>query len=138
MGFPDMPAAVAGGQVDAAWIVEPHLTTALQQGARWWRRTSPRPTPSCMIAAYFTSEQEIAEDPETVEAFAAAMDKSLEYAEENPDETRAVLDTYTEIDPAVKEAMVMPRFAPRPRRRRRSRCWPTSAWSTARSTSPWT
>ena len=41
----------------------------------------------------------------------AALDKWLEFAEANPDETRAILDEYTEIDPAVKEAMVMPRFA---------------------------
>jgi NitT/TauT family transport system substrate-binding protein len=112
MGFPDMPAAVAGNQVDAAWVVEPHLTTALQQGARFVASNFAETDPELMIAAYFTSEQKIAEDPETVEAFTAAMEESLTYAEEHADETRAVLDTYTEIDPAVKEAMVMPRFAP--------------------------
>jgi NitT/TauT family transport system substrate-binding protein len=112
MGFPDMPAAVAGGQVDAAWIVEPFVTTALQQGAKVVASNFAETDPELMIAAYFTSEQQIAEDPETAEAFTAAMDKSLAYAEEHPDETRAVLDTYTEIDPSVKEAMVMPRFAP--------------------------
>ncbi|GHH74954.1 nitrate ABC transporter substrate-binding protein [Promicromonospora soli] len=112
MGFPDMPAAVAGGQVDAAWIVEPFLTMALQQGAKVVASNFAETDPELMIASYFTSEQEIAENPETVEAFTAAMDKSLTYAEEHPDETRAVLDTYTEIDPAVKDAMVMPRFAP--------------------------
>jgi NitT/TauT family transport system substrate-binding protein len=112
MGFPDMPAAVAGGQVDAAWIVEPFLTMALQQGAKVVASNFAETDPELMIASYFTSEQEIAENPETVEAFTAAMDKSLAYAEEHPDETRAVLDTYTEIDPSVKEAMVMPRFAP--------------------------
>ena len=112
MGFPDMPAAVAGEQVDAAWIVEPFVTTALQQGAKVVASNFAETDPELMIAAYFTSEQQIAEDPETVEAFTAAMEESLTYAEEHPDETRAVLDTYTEIDPAVKEAMVMPRFAP--------------------------
>jgi NitT/TauT family transport system substrate-binding protein len=112
MGFPDMPAAVAGGQVDAAWIVEPFLTMALQQGAKVVASNFAETDPELMIASYFTSEQEIAENPETVEAFTAAMDKSLAYAEEHPDETRAVLDSYTEIDPAVKDAMVMPRFAP--------------------------
>jgi NitT/TauT family transport system substrate-binding protein len=112
MGFPDMPAAVAGEQVDAAWVVEPHLTTALEQGATVVASNFAETDPELMVAAYFTSDQAIAEDPETVEAFTAAMAESLTYAEEHPDETRAVLDTYTEIDPAVKEAMVMPRFAP--------------------------
>lgn len=112
MGFPDMPAAVAGEQVDAAWVVEPHLTTALQQGATVVSSNFAETDPDLMVAAYFTSEKQIAEDPEMVEAFTAAMDESLAYAAEHPDETRAVLDTYTEIDPAVKDAMVMPRFAP--------------------------
>ncbi|PUB24974.1 NitT/TauT family transport system substrate-binding protein [Promicromonospora sp. AC04] len=112
MAFPDMPAAVAGDQVDAAWIVEPHLTRALQDGARVVTSNFAETDPELLVAAYFTSEQQIAEDPETVEAFTAAMEESLTFAEEHPDETRAVLDTYTEIDPAVKEAMVMPRFAP--------------------------
>ncbi|MBA8808230.1 ABC transporter substrate-binding protein [Promicromonospora sukumoe] len=112
MGFPDMPAAVAGGQVDAAWIVEPHLTRALQDGARVVASNFAETDPDLLIAAYFTSDQQIAADPGTVEAFTAAMEESLTYAQEHPDETRAVLDTYTEIDPAVKEAMVMPRFPP--------------------------
>lgn len=111
MGFPDMPAALASEQVDAAWVVEPHLTTALEQGAEVVASNFAETDPDLMIAAYFTSDQQIAQDPETVEAFTAAMEESLTYAEEHPDETRAVLDTYTEIDPAVKEAMVMPRFS---------------------------
>jgi NitT/TauT family transport system substrate-binding protein len=111
MGFPDMPAAVAGAQVDAAWIVEPHLTRALEQGARVVSWNFAETDPELMIAAYFTSQQYATENPEVVEAFVAALDKSFEFAEANPDETRAILDEYTEIEPAVKEAMVMPRFA---------------------------
>lgn len=112
MGFPDMPAAVASGQVDAAWILEPHLTRALQDGAEAVTWNFAETDPELLIAAYFTSDQQIADDPQTVTAFTAALEKSLTYAQENPDETRAVLDSYTEIDPAVKEAMVMPRFTP--------------------------
>ena len=112
MGFPDMPAAVESGQVDAAWILEPHLTRALQAGAEPVSWNYAEVDPNLLIAAYFTTEQQIANDPETVDAFTAALKESLSYAEEHPDETRAVLDSYTEIDPAVKDAMVMPRFTP--------------------------
>ncbi|WP_369373012.1 ABC transporter substrate-binding protein [Promicromonospora sp. Populi] len=111
LGFPDMPAAVAGGQVDAAWIVEPFLTVAQQQGARVVTSNFAETDPDLLVAAYFTSDQLIAEDPETVEAFTAAMEESLTFAEENPDATRAVLGEYTEIDPAVTEALILPRFA---------------------------
>lgn len=110
MGFPDMPAAVANGDVDAAWILEPFLTIAQDQGAALVSSNYAETDPELMIAAYFTSDQLVAEQPETLDAFRAALTESLAYAAENPDETREILDSYTEIDPAVKEAMVMPRF----------------------------
>jgi len=44
------------------------------------------------------------------------MKKSLSYAEENQDEARAVVATYTEIDPTVQEAMVLPKWTPEPDR----------------------
>jgi NitT/TauT family transport system substrate-binding protein len=34
LAFPDMAAAVANGDVDAAWVVEPFVTVATGQGAR--------------------------------------------------------------------------------------------------------
>jgi len=112
MGFPDMPAAVAAGQVDAAWVVEPHLTRAVDKGAKIVSSNFVATDPNLLIAAYFTSDQVIAQDPETVDAFTKAIQESLRYATEHPDETRAVLDTYTEIDPVVRSVMFMPRFAP--------------------------
>lgn len=112
MAFPDMPAAVTSGKVDAAWIVEPHLTRALQAGAKVVSWNFAETDPNLLIAAYFTSEQEIAKDPATVTAFTDAMKESLTYAQDHPDETRAVLDKYTQIDPTVKAALVLPRFTP--------------------------
>jgi len=112
MSFPDMPAAVVSGQVDAAWVVEPHLTQAVDQGARIVSSNFVETDRDLLIAAYFTSDQMIAQDPQTVEAFTAAIQEALTYATEHPDETRAILDTYTEIDPVVRNVMIMPRFAP--------------------------
>lgn len=111
MGFPDMPAAVSGEQVDAAWILEPHLTRALQDGARVVSWNFMETDPELMISAYFTSQPYAAENPEVVEAFTRALNESLDFAEENPDATREILGEYTEIDPAVSEAMTMPRYS---------------------------
>lgn len=111
MGFPDMPAAVSGGQVDAAWIVEPHLTRALEAGARVVSWNFAETDPDLMVASYFTSQQYAADNPEVVASFQNAMTKAFDYATANPDAARTVLDEYTTIDAAVKEAMTMPRFA---------------------------
>ncbi|MBL3699188.1 ABC transporter substrate-binding protein [Leucobacter luti] len=112
MGFPDMPAAIASEQVDAAWILAPHLTRAVAEGARVISWNYAETDPDLMISAYFTSTPYAAEHPEIVESFTSAMRKSLEYADANPDVTRATLDSYTEIDPEIKETMTLPRFKP--------------------------
>ncbi|MGJ0203444.1 ABC transporter substrate-binding protein [Leucobacter sp. gxy201] len=110
MGFPDMPAAVSSKQVDAAWILEPHLTRALNDGARVVSWNFMETDPDLMISAYFTSKPYAAENPEVVASFTKAMQKSLAFAEENPDATRAILDQYTKIDDDIKATMTMPRF----------------------------
>ncbi|GAB3205119.1 NitT/TauT family transport system substrate-binding protein [Marinactinospora thermotolerans DSM 45154] len=110
LAFPDMPAALDNNQVDAAWVVEPHLTTALRNGATEIASNFVDASPDLSVAAYFTSEQTIAENPELVDAFTEAMTESLEYADANPDEVRRILSTYTEIAPEVIEELRLPRF----------------------------
>lgn len=110
LAFPDMPAALSNGQVDAAWVVEPFLTVALEQGATAIAGNFADLHPELSIAGYFTGDDLIAEDPETVDAFTAALNASLEYAEAHPDETARVLTSYTEIDPDLIERLRWPRF----------------------------
>ncbi|NEE01268.1 ABC transporter substrate-binding protein [Phytoactinopolyspora halotolerans] len=112
IAFPDMPAALANGQVDAAFVLEPFLSMTLQDGAVPVASPYAETDPDLMIAAYFTSAQYAAEEPETVDAFVSAMQESLAYAEENPEEAREMLGTYTEIDAELREMLVLPRFEP--------------------------
>jgi NitT/TauT family transport system substrate-binding protein len=61
---------------------------------------------------YFTSQSYAQTNPAVVNAFATAMKKSLTYAQEHPDEARAILSSYLKIDPAVQKAMTLPRWTP--------------------------
>ncbi|WP_017556966.1 ABC transporter substrate-binding protein [Nocardiopsis baichengensis] len=110
--FPDMPAAVEKGEVDAAWVVEPFLTTALDGGATEIASNFVDAHPRLTIAAYFTSEQVLAEDPELVADFTSAMDEALAYAEANPEEVRRILGEYTEMDQTLIEEIRLPSFPP--------------------------
>jgi NitT/TauT family transport system substrate-binding protein len=110
LAFPDMPAAVAGGDVDAAWVVEPFVTVATGQGARKVLANFAEAVPDLTVATYFTTEQVIAEDPELVDDFQAAIGESLQYATDNPDEVRRIITTYTQIAPEVAEQMALPAF----------------------------
>ncbi|MGY1620882.1 ABC transporter substrate-binding protein [Geodermatophilus sp. SYSU D00965] len=108
--FPDAPAALQTGQVDAAWILDPFLTEAVDAGARVLSYNFSDFHPELDISCVFTSRQLMQEDPELVAAFQRAMNESLEFAQQNPDEVRRITGTYTEIDPAVLERIVIPTF----------------------------
>jgi NitT/TauT family transport system substrate-binding protein len=110
LAFPDMPAAVAQGQVDAAWVVEPFLTITTGQGATPVAWNFAGTDPELMIASYFTSSDIAEENPDLVERFTNAMNKSLEYAEENPDAVAEILTTYTELDAETAATLTLPKW----------------------------
>ncbi|SFP07757.1 NitT/TauT family transport system substrate-binding protein [Amycolatopsis arida] len=108
--FPDMPAAVQQHRVDAAWVVEPFLTVTTRQGARPVAANFAGTDPELMVAAYFTSQQLIDSDPDLVQRFTEAMNESLRYARDHPDEARRILGTYTQIDAETAASLTLPRW----------------------------
>jgi NitT/TauT family transport system substrate-binding protein len=110
LAFPDIPAAIANGNVDAGQVVEPFLTIAKQQGMREISSNYAATAPDLMVGMYFTSAAYAQQNPETVTKFSAAMRQSLQYANANPDAARAVLGTYLKIDPAVRQAVTLPKW----------------------------
>jgi NitT/TauT family transport system substrate-binding protein len=108
--FPDMPAAVSTGQVDAAFAVEPSATLGESQGLRRVSAPYTETDDDLTVAGYFTSDQFAAESPEVVQAFTDAMIEAQAYAQANPDAVRAVLATYTQIPPEVAEQLTLPTF----------------------------
>ncbi|MDG4786885.1 ABC transporter substrate-binding protein [Micromonospora sp. WMMD1102] len=106
--FPEMPAAVLAKRVDAAMLVEPFFTIAQNQGARVVAYNFAEAIPDMTVAAYFSTEQTITQRADLTGRFRAAMAKSLKYAQEHPDEARQVLQTYTQIDPAVAAKITLP------------------------------
>ncbi|WP_019925874.1 ABC transporter substrate-binding protein [Nocardia sp. BMG111209] len=113
LGFPDMLPAVSNGNVDAAQVVEPFLTTALKNGDRLIASNYVDTAANLTIAGYFTSQQTAKAKPDLVKRFAAAMQESLKYSADHADAVRQVLSSYTKIDPAVAAALVLPQFPDR-------------------------
>ncbi len=110
MPFDQMPAALDGGQVEAAWMGEPALTIAKSQGARVVASPFAETHPELTLATYFTSAKLLKENPELVKKFVAAMTESLKYADEHPEEARAMLPTYTKINATVVKDLTLPRW----------------------------
>lgn len=108
--FPDAGAAVENGQVDAAFVVEPFVTAAIESGQRVISYGYADFNVNLDVAAYFASADTVANDPELVTKFQTAMTKSLEYAQANPDAVRAIIATYTKTPADVLAKIVLPKF----------------------------
>ena len=110
LGFPDIAPAIAKGDVDAGQVVEPFQTIATGQGDRQVVSNFAVTDPNLMVAMYFTSQNYVKQNPKIVTGFTTAMTKSLEYATAHPDDARAILTTYTKLDPTVQKAMILPKW----------------------------
>lgn len=108
--FPDMPPALDAGEVDAVFVVEPFLTQTIEAGGRVVAWSFAEAAPSLTVAVWFTSTDLAESNPDLVQRFTEAMQESLAYADANPDEARAVIATYTQIDPAVIDQLTLPKW----------------------------
>jgi NitT/TauT family transport system substrate-binding protein len=108
--FPNMVAAVADGSVDAAFTVEPFATVGRSQGMRAIASPYTQTDPDLTVAGYFTSDQYLAENPDVVQAFTDAMVEAQQYATDHPEEVRAVLGSYTQIEASVAADLTLPRY----------------------------
>jgi NitT/TauT family transport system substrate-binding protein len=110
--FPDMNAALEGGRVDAACVVEPFVSQGKAGKARGIDPFYVRTAPDLTVATYFTSTQYAQENADVVDRFVRAMNRSLTYAQSHPDEVRDVLLDYTEIPPEAAEQIKLPIWRP--------------------------
>lgn len=100
--FPDMNGALDAKRVDAACEVEPFVSQAKAAGSTGIDPFYVGTAPDLSVATYFTSKQYAEKNPDVLKRFAKAMNRSLDYTQENPDAARKVLSQYTEIPkPAI-------------------------------------
>jgi NitT/TauT family transport system substrate-binding protein len=99
--LPNMIQALEAGEVDAIITTEPFTLQAEQAGFREIGRPYSGALPDATIAAYFVSDAYLDENPDVVERFRRAMDTASQYANDNPDEVREIVTTYTSLSPEV-------------------------------------
>ncbi|GAA1683646.1 hypothetical protein GCM10009830_33620 [Glycomyces endophyticus] len=110
VGFPDMPAQLSVGNVDAAWVVEPFKSIIEAEGGRPVAWNYVDAAPDLTVAAYFATTRLVQERPDLVQRFADAIAESLQYATDNPEAVRDILGTYTDISPEIRAALTLPAF----------------------------
>jgi NitT/TauT family transport system substrate-binding protein len=94
--FPDMPAALEAGNVDAVWVPEPFLSQLIAAGHPVASYSSQESVPGHPTQLFFTSGQLVESDPQLVEDFTAALEETLEWADQNPDAVRTEAEEFLE------------------------------------------
>jgi NitT/TauT family transport system substrate-binding protein len=109
--FPDANAALDTNRIDAAWVVEPFVSQGKAQGTGEVLHPFEQMAPNFEVATYFVTKQYAAQNKDVVDRFVRAINKSLEYADQNPDVVRQVVPTYTKIPKDVAAKMTLPQWA---------------------------
>ncbi len=94
MPFPDMPAALERGEVDAAWVTEPFVTILDMSGAKAIADVYTGALNDFPISCWATTGSFAKEYPNTTAAFQRAMLEAQEKAASDPTLVRSLLPTY--------------------------------------------
>lgn len=106
--FPDMPAAITSGRVDAAWIAEPFLTALkVKHAVRVLSTTPATIAPYFPESSYFTSTQFYESHRDQVDRFVKGMTASLSYAGHHPQAVRKAIPTYTKVSADLANKMTL-------------------------------
>ncbi|HEX2805838.1 MAG TPA: ABC transporter substrate-binding protein [Kineosporiaceae bacterium] len=108
MPFPETPAQLAAGTVDAVWVPEPFRSLIINSGGRVLPGNLTAIYPKVQIAQYFTTEQVKRDNPRLVAAFVNALKESMVYASTHTNEVHAILGSYVKITPAIASRIVLP------------------------------
>lgn len=109
ISFSEANIALDQDRVDAVYQTEPFLTQAQRGGeVRVLMYHYEEVAPQVTIATYFTTGEFAEQNPDLVARFQKAMNRSLRYASEHPEEARATVLTFTEIPEDLAKTMVLP------------------------------
>jgi NitT/TauT family transport system substrate-binding protein len=109
--FSEMPAALAGGRIDAAFVPEPFLTQAKKLGVHTVAVEMDAVANSFLVAGWFTTPTWANANQRAVALFAQSMRDAVVWAQQNPAKLPAILAKYLKVDPAAEATMPRTYFA---------------------------
>jgi NitT/TauT family transport system substrate-binding protein len=105
--FPQMPAALAQGRVQAAVIVAPFAATALAEGATVLDHPNQVLFPNGTLTCLDAMSSYISANPTVISEFRAAMDESVTYSATHQSEVKQTLIKGLSLSPAVAAKQVL-------------------------------
>jgi ABC-type nitrate/sulfonate/bicarbonate transport system substrate-binding protein len=111
--FPQLPAALESGRVDAAWLAEPFIHAA-EPFARTLATCFDAVAPRWMLGAWFTTPAYASAHRDVIEQFRTVMTKTSTWANANPALSAVILAKYSNLDPNTVKSMHRITYAVRP------------------------
>jgi NitT/TauT family transport system substrate-binding protein len=108
--FPEMGAALDKGDVDAAFLIEPFVTTARQAGDRVIDYSYVTTEPNLQVGAYAVSRKFAKENPDAVRRYRAAVGETATYLMAHQDEFRTFLAKRAKTPAKLANTMQLPTF----------------------------
>jgi NitT/TauT family transport system substrate-binding protein len=111
--FPQMPAALAQGRVDAIGPTEPFVTVAASQGARVLAYHYKDVNEVTLLAYYGATDDWLGRNADLARRFHRVSQRANEYLAANPDEQRAAAVRLLNMTPDLANRVAFPEILPR-------------------------
>ena len=108
--FPEMAPALGKGDVDAAFLIEPFVTTARKAGDRIVDYSYVTTEPNLQVGAYAVSRKFAEQNPDAVKRYRAAVGATATYLMGHQSEFRDFLAKQAKTPPKLAQTMELPTF----------------------------
>jgi NitT/TauT family transport system substrate-binding protein len=112
VAFPDVPAQLEAGNIDAAWVPEPFVTQLVNRGDTLIVYPYQAVVPGLATLTTITTAELISSDPELIADFSAAMKETLAWAQDPANEAavRQAIKDNLELPEVVADSVKLPTF----------------------------
>ncbi|GAA1802409.1 MetQ/NlpA family ABC transporter substrate-binding protein [Luedemannella flava] len=113
VAFPDVPAQLQAGNIDAGWVTEPFVSQLKARGDTFIVAPYQKTIPGLPTLTAFTTAKLTTEQPALVNDFAAAMKETLAWAKDpanNAALRQALKAKMTSLPPAVADSLRLPDY----------------------------
>lgn len=110
VAFPDVPAQLEAGTMDAAWAPDPFRAMIVGKGGTSVVQPYQATIPGLSVLTNITTQKLIDEKPDLVKAYSEAMSEALDWAADNEDAVRAAIATNLKIPAEAAAGITLPTF----------------------------
>ncbi|WP_055479919.1 ABC transporter substrate-binding protein [Sphaerimonospora mesophila] len=113
VAFPDVPAQLEAGNIDAAWVPEPFVTQLRDRGDTFIVAPYQAVVPGLTTLTTITAKARMDADPALVADFSAAMKETLQWAQDPAGEkdVRQAIKDNLKLPDAVADSVKLPIFS---------------------------